>query len=116
VATVPQDRLYGMMQALLASYAQQKPLPVPDEPRGVVEQQDALDAIMQLSAHIDELTQSGTLPRERGWFMAALLMTVREFVKPLPLGIVNGEDLVTADLTWLVDPLRQAREETGLAA
>ena len=54
------QRLYGMMQHLMAAYAQQQAPEKPD-PRGVVELQDALDAVIQLAAVIDEETQAGRI-------------------------------------------------------
>lgn len=104
----------GMMQALLGCYAQSDEIPGPDEPRGLVDQQDALDAVIQLAASIDELTQSGTILADRGMWMASLLMLIREHVKSLPTGEVDGEDLVNDDLQSILEPLRQVRRETGL--
>jgi hypothetical protein len=43
------QRLYGMMQHLMAAYADQQ-APERPAPRGVVECQDALDAVIQLAA------------------------------------------------------------------
>ena len=42
-------RLFGVMQQLMAAYADQR-VPEKPEPRGVVELQDALDAVIQLAA------------------------------------------------------------------
>lgn len=43
------QRLYGMMQNLMAAYTRQQAPEKPD-PRAVVELQDALDAVIQLAA------------------------------------------------------------------
>jgi hypothetical protein len=75
-------RLYGMMQHLMTAYAQQQ---APETPvsRGVVELQDALDAVIQLAAVIDEETQADRIPAARGQHAAAMLMLVREYHYPL---------------------------------
>ncbi|GAA4968763.1 hypothetical protein GCM10023225_08820 [Kineococcus glutinatus] len=106
-------RLYGMMQALMAAYANREtPPPIPE--RGAVEQQDALDAVMQLAAVIDEFTQAGGIPPERGVHAGAMLMVVRDYIKPLPPGLgADGRDRLTDDLHDLVAVLRQARQNFG---
>jgi hypothetical protein len=107
-------RLYGMMQHLMMHMAHQVPPETPPE-QGVVELQDALDATMQLAAVIDEATQAGRIPVERGASAGAMLMLIREYIQPLPRGLVeeNGRDLVTPDLGEMVEALRTAREATG---
>jgi hypothetical protein len=107
-------RLYGMMQHLMAAYAQQQTPETPD-PRDVVELQDALDAVIQLAAVIDEATQAGRIPGDRGQHAAAMLMIVREYIQPLPRGLdADGvTDNLTADLGAMVMALREAREATG---
>lgn len=67
-----------MMQYLMAAYAQQVTPEVP-EPRGVVQLQDALDAVLQLAAVIDEATQAGHINRERGKHAATMLMVIRDY-------------------------------------
>jgi hypothetical protein len=103
-----------MMQHLMTRMAHQAPAEVPPE-RGVVELQDALDAVMQISAVIDEATQAGRIPLERGVHAAAMLMLIRDYIEPLPRGLAeeDGPDLVTPDLDELVAALRTAREATG---
>ncbi|HEX4091874.1 MAG TPA: hypothetical protein VHZ33_24435 [Trebonia sp.] len=109
-------RLYGMMQYLMAAYAQQVTPEVP-EPRGVVQSQDALDAIIQLAAVIDEATQAGRVDRERGKHAATMLMVIRDYIQPLPRGLATDgvTDNVTPDLQEIVTALRQARQDSGLA-
>ena len=113
-------RLYGLMQLLMARMAQQVPNEVPPW-RGVVTQQDALDAVLQVGAVIDQATQSGQIPPEAGFHAAAMLMLVREYVQPLPHGAgpdgagPDGPDPVTPDLRELTEALRAVRAETGLA-
>jgi hypothetical protein len=109
-------RLYGMMQYLMAAYAQQVTPEVP-APRNVVQLQDALDAVLQLAAVIDEATQAGRIERERGKHAATMLMVIRDFIKPLPqgLGADGVTDNLTRDLDEIVAALRQARHDSGLA-
>jgi hypothetical protein len=108
------QRLYGMMQYLMAAYAQQQAPEKPD-PRDVVELQDALDAVIQLAAVIDEETQAGRIPVVRGQHAAAMLMLVREYIQPLPRGLdADGvTDNLTTDLGAIVMALREARQATG---
>lgn len=55
------QRLYGMMQHLMAGFAAQQ-APEKPAPRGVVELQDALDAVIQIAAVLDEAIQEGRIP------------------------------------------------------
>jgi hypothetical protein len=107
-------RLYGIMQHLMAVYARQQAPEKPD-PRGVVELQDALDAVIQLAAVIDEAIQDGQLPPARGQHAAAMLMLVREYIQPLPRGLDADDvtDNLTTDLGTMVMALREARQTTG---
>jgi hypothetical protein len=107
-------RLHGMMQHLMASYAHQHATEKPAR-RGVVELQDALDAVIQLSAMIDEAIQAGRIPLDRGHHAAAMLMLVREYIQPLPRGLdADGvTDNLTTDLGAMVMALREARQATG---
>ena len=108
------QRLYGMMQHLMAVYARQQGAEVP-APRDVVEDQDALDAVIQLAAVIDEAVQRGQLPIDRGMHASAMLMVVRERIQPLPRGLdADGvTDNLTTDLGVMVMALRAARQATG---
>jgi len=108
------QRLYGMMQHLMAAYARQQAPEKPD-PRGVVELQDALDAVIQLAAVIDEAIQDGRIPAARGQHAAAMLMVVREYIQALPRGLdADGvTDNLTTDLGAMVMALREARQATG---
>jgi len=107
-------RLYGMMQYLMAAYAQQQ-APEKPGPRSVVRLQDALDAVIQLAAVIDEATQAGQIPAVRGHHAAAMLMLVREYIQPLPRGLdADGvTDNLTTDLGGMVMAVREARQATG---
>lgn len=113
------DRLYGMMQTLLAASAQNDHQPTPD-PRGIVTEQDAADAVLQLSAFLDAHVQSGAVGQQEGAHMAAMLMTIRDYVRPLPVGLVDrndgrGEhDGVTEDLQDVVKALRTVSAEAGI--
>jgi hypothetical protein len=103
-----------MMQHLMAAYTQQQ-APERPNPRGVVELQDALDAVIQLAAVIDEATQASQIPADRGQHAAAMLMLVREYIQPLPRGLdADGiTDNLTTDLGAMVMALREARQATG---
>lgn len=105
-----------MMQYLMAAYAQQVTPEVPG-PRDVVQLQDALDAVLQLAAVIDEATQEGRIDRERGKHAATMLMVIRDFIEPLPRGLAADgvTDDLTQDLEEIVAALRQARDDSGLA-
>lgn len=104
------QRLYGMMQFLMAHYAEAEE-PTPANPRSVVELQDALDALLQVAFVIDEHIQAGQISPGRGVHAAAMLMLVRDYLQPLPEGVAEdgGRDLVAPDLQELVDALRQVR-------
>jgi hypothetical protein len=97
-----------------AAYADQQAPEKPD-PRGVVELQDALDAVIQLAAVVDEETQAGRIPAARGQHAAAMLMVVCEYIQPLPRGLdADGvTDNLTTDLGAMVMALREARQATG---
>jgi hypothetical protein len=108
------QRLYGLMQLLMARMAQQVRGDVPPW-RGVVTQQDALDAVLQVAAVIDHATRSGQIPAGAGLHAGAMLMLVREYVQPLPRGAgMDGPDPVTGDLDEMVTALREVRQATGL--
>ena len=108
------NRLYGMMQHLM-SLAADGQLPGPARARGVVTRKDALDASLQLAAVIDEATQAGRIPPERGVHAASMLMLVRDYVKPLPHIPGDGDtDQVTPDLAEMAAALRQAGDAAGV--
>ena len=108
-------RLYGMMQDLVARAALRAPPEIPPA-RSVVALQDALDAVIQVAAMLDEETQAGRIPFERGVHAAAMLMLIRDYIQPLPRGLDADAvtDLVTPDLKEQVAAIREARNETGL--
>ncbi len=107
-------RVYGLMQTLMAHFANREAPDVPEQ-RGVVDLQDALDALLQVAAVLDEHTQSGELPGHRGVHAGAMLMVVRDYLRPLPPGIARGGgDRLTEDLQELVNALRDARVASGL--
>ncbi|MEW2272166.1 hypothetical protein ACFY2H_32410 [Streptomyces griseofuscus] len=111
------NRLYGMMQFLLAHYANHQ-VPEAAAERGVVDQQDALDAVLSLAGFLDANTQAGRIPANDGEHMASMLMVIREYIRPLPVGEVEREgaavDGVTPDLREMVDALRTVRDETDM--
>jgi len=103
-----------MMQRLMISYAYRQ---APENPprRDVVQHQDALDAVIQLAAVVDEAVQAGGIVVDRGMHAAAMLMVVREFIQSLPPDW-DGDgctDYLTADLGTMVMALRDARRSTG---
>jgi hypothetical protein len=106
-------RLYGMLQHLLAALAQGKLHPQAENPRDVVEKDDALDAVVQIAAALDELAQNGVIPLDRATWIASLLMVVRDYIQPLPPGLAADgvTDNLTPDLAEMVTALRQARAE-----
>lgn len=110
-----EERLYRMMQFLMASVAQHRD-PGRPLPRNVVELQDALDAVLQVAAVVDEAVQSGRLRRDRGVHAGAMLMLLRDYIQPLPQGLAaeGATDLVTPDLGELVGYLRRVGQETGM--
>lgn len=107
------DRLYRMMQHLMVLAANQKQ-PEAAAPREAVTREDARDAVLQLAAVIDEATQAGRIPVDRGVNAAAMLMLIRDYVEPLPaVPGDDGKDRVTPDLVEVLSGLRQAGGETG---
>ncbi|WP_329455165.1 hypothetical protein [Streptomyces sp. NBC_01497] len=110
------SRLYQVMQGLLAEYGHQR-VPAAGGPRHVVAEQDALDAIINLAAYLDGNARAGRLARNDTDHMAAMLMVVRDYVRPLPSGAAATPeaytDAVTGDLRDMVDALRVAREREG---
>ena len=108
------ERLYATMRRLMVGYARQQASEIPG-PRGVVKRQDALDAVIQLAAVVDEAVQAGAIPVDRGMHAAAMLMVLREFVQPLPPDW-DGDgctDYLKDDLAMMVTALREARQATG---
>ncbi|MGY1697361.1 hypothetical protein ACI780_20870 [Geodermatophilus sp. SYSU D00814] len=103
-------RLCGLMQNYMRAYAHAQEPPAGD-PRGVVEQDDALDAVMQLAAVLDEFTQSGAIPTDRGMHATACLMVLREYVRLAPPSEEDGRDLLAEDLARIVGAHREAREQ-----
>jgi hypothetical protein len=110
----PERRLYGMMQHLLTIAAHGR-LPEGVPARNVVTRDDALDAVLQLAAVIDEATQAGRWPAGQGVHGAAMLIIIREYIQSLPPGpMPDGTDGVTADLAELVRMIRQQHGESGI--
>lgn len=107
---VPLDgRLYGAAERLLLAFAQGAETPSADR-RGVVQEQDAVDAAVMLFATIHEQVQASRIRPEVGTRMAALLMLVRDFIRPLPASITaDGPDLLTADLAEMTEVVRLTR-------
>jgi hypothetical protein len=102
-------RLYDAARHLLVA-AIDGADPTAEEPRETVSEQDALDAIVLLLAAIQEQVNASRIQPESGARMAALLMLIREFVRPLPPVIAaDGTDLIAGDLAELAQVVRLAR-------
>jgi hypothetical protein len=107
-------RLFNMIQHLMILAANDK-RPEAGPPRDVVTQDDAVDAVLVLAAFIDEATQAGRVPAERGIGAAAMLMIIRDYIRPLPLVPGDdGADRVKPDLAELVATLREAGGSAGV--
>jgi hypothetical protein len=104
-----------MMQHLMVLAAQQE-LPEPAPARNVVTLDDALDAVLMLATVIDEATQAGRIPPDRGITAAALLMLIRDYIQPLPAVPTDdgAGDRVTPDLAELARTLRQEGGSAGI--
>jgi hypothetical protein len=107
-------RLARMAPFLLRLAAEgQQPTAV--APRGVVTGDDAVDAVLQVAIVIGEAVTSGAIPPERGIHAQAMLMLVRDFVRPLPPGLgADGTDMAAGDLQALARALRRTSSEFGL--
>jgi hypothetical protein len=106
-------RLARMAPFLLALAAQGQQ-PATAAPREVVTGDDAVDAVLQVAIVIDEAVTSGAIPAERGMHAQAMLMLVREYVRPLPPGLgADGTDMVGGDLHALARALRRTSSELG---
>lgn len=116
-STTPSNRLYGMMQVLLGHVANNE-VPTPADDRGIVNKQDALDAVISLAGFLDANYQAGRIDANDAEHMASMLMVIREYVRPLPVGLVqtpDGEaDGVTRDLQEMVDAIRAVGDERGM--
>jgi len=101
-------RPWNLMIKIMSTYAQGfGPIPLGDA-RGIIERQDALDAIAQLAALVDETYNAGLISRDKASFGMLLLMVLQEYVSPLP-DAGDSEANLRADLTEAVDALRAAR-------
>jgi hypothetical protein len=100
------ERALGMMQMLAAYYSRGEDLERgPD--RALVDEEVALDAVMQLFAVVDQHLQAGRIPKDNGLHAIQMLMIVREFIRPIP-GPPGDEELFEADLAGLAEELRRA--------
>ena len=104
---VPIDaRLYGAAQQLLLAKLAGTQLPI-GEARGIVREQDAVDAVLMLFATIVEQEQVSRIDQPTAHQMVALLMVIRDYVRPLPPGLTEqGIDLLSNDLAEMVHALR----------
>ena len=75
-----------------------------------MQEQDAVDAAVLLLAAIQEQLEAARIRQEAGTRMIALLMMIRDYIRPLPPGMAaDGSDLLTADLSQMVDVVRATR-------
>jgi len=96
------------MQDYMGAYANGMEPPA-GEPRGVADLDNALNAVVQAAAVIDQFTQSGAIPTDRGMHAAASLTVLREYVRPAPPSEEDGTDLLAEDLKQVVEAQRAAR-------
>ena len=76
---------------------------------------DAVDAVLQVAAVLDDAVQSGRIPAELGVHAGAMLMVIRDYVRPLPVGLSeDGTDRATRDLEELVKTIRRVGGAAGL--
>jgi hypothetical protein len=94
------ERLYAAMLRLLVAYADRQTSETP-APRGVVERRDALDAVIQIGAEVDQAVQAGAIDVDRGMH-----------VPPDWVGD-RCTDYLEDDLAMMVTALRKARQATG---
>jgi hypothetical protein len=97
------DRALTMMQAIAPVDVGGVPLKGPE--RGIVWSDDALKALAQVFAVVDEALQGGRIDFDRGKHAMRMLMVVREYVCPIP-DPTGDEALFRADLQQTVDELR----------
>lgn len=112
---IPLDRrLYGIAQQLMIAMVSGRE-PEPGPRRDVVSEQDAVDAALLLLAAIQEQLQANRIRTDAANRMIALLMLVRDYVRPLPPGIAaDGTDRFTSDLAEMVEVVRLSRPARGL--
>jgi hypothetical protein len=101
-------RHWNLMIKIMATYAQgQGPIPLGNA-REIIERQDALDAIAQLAALVDETYNAGLISENKASFGMLLLMVLQEYVSPLP-DAGDSEDQLRGDLEEAVNALRASR-------
>jgi len=100
------QRMYGAAKRLLLARlggADEKPA----AQRCLVTEQDAVDATLLLVAAIQEQLLAGRIPRGSATRMCALLMLIRDHIRPLPPGIAaDGTDLLSKDIAAMVQVVR----------
>ena len=112
---IPLDRrLYGIAQQLLIAMVSGRE-PEPGPRRDVVSEQDAVDATLLLLAAIQEQLQANRIRTDAANRMIALLMLIRDYVRPLPPGLAaDGTDRLTSDLTEIAEVVRLSLPARGL--
>jgi hypothetical protein len=97
------DRALTMMQAVAPVDMGGIPLKGPE--RGIVRSDDALKALAQVFAVVDEALQGGLIDFDRSKHAIRMLMVAREYVCPIP-DPTGDEALFRNDLQQTVDELR----------
>lgn len=110
-----EQRLFGMLQYLMACYADsdtESHPPGPERP-GVVERDDALAALLQVGVKVQMALDGRDLDQDELIFAAALLAVVRQYILslPNPEEQYGNDDPVLPDLQGIVADLRAAEAE-----
>jgi hypothetical protein len=101
-------RPWNLMIKIMTTYAQGiGPIPL-GEDRGIIERQDALDAVAQVAALVDEAYNAGLISKSKASHGMLMLMVLQEYISPLPDAGPSEHDL-RADLTEAVNALRIGR-------
>ena len=110
-------RLYGIAQFLMKLAANgQRPVAAPA--RGIVTGDDVVDAVLQIADVLERAVLSEAIPLGDGVHAMSMLMLIRDYVRPLPVGLPadageGAADMVTGDLLALARDLRRTGAETG---
>lgn len=109
----PGQRALGMWQALLGHHAEGLN-PESGTQRGIVQQQDATEALLQTALVIDALLQGESLEQAQLLHAMHMLMAARDYVQPLLTSPVGSEDTLRSDLALAVEVIRAGRQEVGV--
>ena len=94
-----------MMQRLASAYIRGENIGRgPD--RGLINEDDAVNALMQTFAVIDQQLQENEMPPDKALHAMQMLMVIHEFIRPIP-GSPGDEELFNADLAETAALLRE---------